>query len=812
MGSILKDIRYGFRVLLKRPSVTCVAILTLALGVGANTAIFSVVNAVLLRPLPYPNSDRLVFLSESSQQVPDMSISMADFDDWRTMNTVFDDMAPYRGNNVTLTGEGVPESLRIREITASLFPTFGVQPILGRALTPDDDKPGSAPVVMLSDGFWTSKFGRDPNIIRKKLNLDGELYTVVGVLPTSKFHGTWGQYSAFRSLWRYEDVEGGPKNRSAHPGIYAVARMKPGVTLAQAQADMRRIAANLERQYPNSNAGIGVAVDGLLHAYVGDVGPSLLMLMAAVGFVLLIACANIANLSLARATERNHEMAVRAALGAGRGRLMRQLLTESLLLALCGGAVGLMIAYLATGYLTQVAASSVPRIDTVSISGEVLLFTLGISLFTGMLFGIIPAWQVSRVDVHESIKDGGRTGTAGAGRKRVRSALVVAEVSISLVLLISAGLTIRSLFRVVQADPGFNSADVLTANYGLPDGQYKTAAQQIRFVKELSAKIAAIPGIEVSGIKNPLLGNNQTDYGVEGKPKPKQGAAPSTDFGRVTPGALEAMGIHLLQGRYFTTADNETSEHVCIVDTKMAQTEWPGQSAVGKRIAVSFLDPEQQRPDWLRIVGVVAHTKNYGVDEPASADRAETYLPYSQMPSGGGYLVLRSTENSAALAQAAEDATLSVDPNVPLTQIRPLADIVDENVAPRRLSVVLLGAFAALALALSAVGIYGVMSYMVTQRLQEIGIRVALGAQSKDVAWLILRNGITLLVLGIAIGLAGAFSLSQFLQSLLFEVKSTDALTFAGVSIILAAVALLACYLPARRATRVDPVIALRNE
>jgi predicted permease len=809
MGTLLQDIRYGLRMLAKRPGITLIAVLTLALGVGANTAIFSVVDAVLLRPLPYQQPNRLVFLSEESQQVPSMSISMADFNDWRATNTVFENMAPYSASSAILTGNGETESLQVRQITAGLFPTLGVQPILGRALTPEDDKVGAAPVVLLGDGFWARKFARDPNVIGKQLTLDGVSYTVVGVLPNSKFHGSWPRYSLFTSLWRQEDTLGGEANRGSHPGIYAIAKMKPGVTLEQTRNELNGIAARLQKQYPQSNMGVGASADSVLNAYVGNIRPALLVLMAAVGFVLLIACANIANLSLARTTERNRELAVRTAMGASRFRLVRQLLTESMLLALIGGALGLFVAYGLANAVSKVSTSSVPRVDTVSIDGGVLLFTLGISLVTGLFFGLFPAWHASRTDIGETMKEGGRSGSASAGKKRIRSVLVVAEVSISLVLLVGAGLMIKSFYRVLQADPGFNSTGVLTAQFSLPSSQYKDAASRRQFENQLVAKLESIPGVQAAGVKQPLLGGFQTGFMIEGKPRPDPGKAPSTDISRISPGALEAMGVPLLQGRYFTAADTDTSESICIVDTTMAQTQWPGKNPIGEHVSVAGRHDDPNSPDWMKVVGVVAHTKNYGVDQPS---RVETYRPLTQSPTSGGNLVLRAGVNPASVSGPARDAIFSIDANVPLSQTRELAEIVDENVAPRRLSVLLLSAFAALALVLSAVGIYGVMSYMVTQRTQEIGVRIALGAQRGDVMRLILQNGMALLLTGLGIGLAGAFALSRFLQSLLFEVKSTDIMTFASVPFLLAAVAFLACYLPARRATLVDPVIALRND
>jgi putative ABC transport system permease protein len=809
MGSLLQDIKYGFRMLAKRPGVTAIAVLTLALGIGANTAIFSVVDAVLLRPLPYPHPEQLVFLTEWSEQIPDMSISMANFDDWKSMNTVFESMVPYRSNAVILTGEGLPESLQIRQVTAGLFPTLGIQPILGRALTPGDDKSGAAPVVLLSDGFWEQKFRRDPSVLGKKLNLDGEVYTVIGVLPSNKLHGNWKRYALFSSLWRFEDKEGGPNQRAEHPGIVAYARMKPGVTLEQARAEMKDIGAKLAKQYPKDNGGHSVTVESLLNAYVGDIRQSLLILLAAVGFVLLIACANVANLMMARATERTRELAIRTALGATRGRLIRQLLTESLILAMLGTCLGLLIAYNASGALAKIPTSSVPRIDGVSVNTSVLLFTLVLSLLTGLFFGIFPAWHASKTDVQEAMKEGGRAGSASAGRKKLRSALVVAEVSVSLVLLVGAGLTAKSLYRVLRADSGFNSSGVLTGFFTLPESQYKSEAQRRKFVNELAAKIQAIPGVQFSGIKNPLLGSWQSGYLVEGRPRPEPRLIPSTDISRVTSGAIETLGIPLLEGRYFASSDTADSEPVCIIDATMSQSNWPNEDPIGKHIAVNGRGNELDDPIWRKVIGVVAHVKNYGADQPS---RVETYVPYLQIPSFGGYVILRTAGDPANLSSAMRTAAQSVDPNIPVSVIRRLDDIVDESVAPRRLSVLLLSSFAGLALALAAIGIYGVMSYTVTQRTQEIGIRIALGAARGDIFKLVAGNGMMLLMIGIAIGLGGALYLSRFLGTMLFQVRPTDLLTFVSVPAILAATGLAACILPARRATSVDPILALRME
>jgi predicted permease len=806
MKTLWQDVRFGARILMRRPSVTAIAVLTLALGIGANTAIFSVVDAVLLRPLPYKDPSRLVFLQEDSPQVNGMSISMADFDDWRTMNAVFDAMAPYQADSVVLTGLGDAERLQMRNITASLFPTLGVQPILGRALTPDDDKVGAAPVVLLSDSFWSRKFGRDPNVIGKPLTLDGEIYTIVGVLPSSHFHTSWHQFSVFSSLWRHEDTFGGPKNRDSHPGIYAIALLKPGVTLQQAQAQMRDIAARLAKEYPKSNTGISATADTLLNAIVGGERSGLLVVMAAAAFVLLIACANVANLMLARANERQKEMAIRAAMGASRPRLIRQLLTESMLLGIAGGALGLAAAYACVGVLTGTASANLPRVEDVSVDYRVLLFCMAASLLTALFFGIIPAVQSSRADVHDALKEGDRGTSAGAGRRRVRSVLVIAEIAISVVLLIGAGLMIKSLYRVLRADPGFEPTQAVATSFSMPDAPYKDDTKKRQFVDQLVAKLAAVPGVQAAGFKNPLMGGWQNGYIIEGRPMPEPGKGPSTDMSRMTPDAFRAMGIQLVRGRFFTPFDNEKGEAVCIIDTTLAQNEWPGDNPLGKHLAVSGT-PE--KPTWMSIVGVVSHTKNYGVDQPS---RVETYVPFDQMPASGGNLVIRYAGDSSGLTPTIHAAARSLDPDVPVGPVRTLGEIVGENTAPRRLSVILLTVFAGLALILAAIGIYGVMSYIVTQRNHEIGIRIALGAEKGDVLRLVLGSGMSLLGIGVVAGLASAFFLTRLVQSLLFEVKATDATTFIAIPLLLGAVALAACYLPARNATRVDPIIALREE
>ena len=808
MFTLIQDLRFAFRTLAKKPGFTIVAVLTLALGIGANTAIFSVINAVLLKPLPYPQSDRLVFLSESSEQVPGMSIAMANFNDWRAQNTVFETMVAYQNDNAVLSGRGDPERVRLRRITAGFTPTLQPQVLSGRSLTPDDDKVGSARVVILGEGFWERRFGRDPAIVGQELVIDSEPYTVIGVV-SSRLHASWRQTDLFTSLWRLEDKLGGEANRGNHPGIYAVARMKPSVTFDQAQTEMRNIAQRLDQLHPNTNGNDTVTVQPLLSAIVEDVRPSLLVLMAAVAFVLLIACANIANLQLARATERYREIAVRMALGASRARLIRQLLTENILLALGGGVFGIVLGVWLTSALVRATPTGVPRLNEVSLDRYVLAFSIVLSILTGIFFGIFPALQASRASVNDALKEGSRSGSTGARRASLRDILVAAEVAVSLILLVGAGLMTRSLWNVVQADGGISPAHVLTARFSLPDNSYSDDTKRRTFVNQLTAQVQSIPGVELAGIKNPLFGGNQTAFIVEGQPIPKPGSFPSVDFGRVTPDALQALGIRLLQGRFFDAHDNESGQKVCIIDETFAKQYFPNENPLGKRISLNGPPPAGQPIPWISIVGVVGHVKNYVIDHPS---RVEVYVPFPQRPAFGGTVVLRAAGDPTAAVAGIRAAIRSLDPNLPVFDVRPLPDIVADASASRRLAVTLIGSFAALALLLAAVGIYGVISYLVTQRRQEIGIRIALGATSENVLKLIIGKGARLAAFGVGAGLLGALALTSLISKLLFQVSAFDITTFALGVVVLVALVLLACWLPARRATRIDPLVALRYE
>jgi putative ABC transport system permease protein len=582
------------------------------------------------------------------------------------------------------------------------------------------------------------------------------------------------------------------------------------VTIDQARANMTEVAAQLGKQYPKTNGTSSVAMISLLDAVVQDSRPSLWMLMAAAGFVLLIACANVANLLTARATERQREVALRSALGASGTRLARQFLSESILLALVGGALGLVVAYFTTSALAQLASSAVPRIEDVAIDRTVLAFTFIVSVLTGIVFGVFPALTAYRSDPNEVLKTGTFATGRGLSHMQFRNILVGVELAISLVLLVGAGLTAKSLLRVVQADPGFETMDVLAGSFSLPDNTYTNDDQRRQFVQQLVEKVSALPGVTMAGFKNPLLGGAQTGFLIEGRPKPEPGRAPATDFARVTPGAMEALGVRLLQGRFFTAADNEKSERVIIIDETTAQQFWPGENPIGKRMVIMLgPEPHDGKMPWQTVVGVVRQVKNYGVDQSA---RFETFVPNTQFPGMGGNIVVRSHQDPAQLVPAVRQAMHALDPNLPLYDVRALQAVSEETVAPRKLSVLLLSLFSGIALVLGALGIYGVMAYVVSGRTHEIGVRMALGAEPRDVNRLLLGQGARVILAGVAVGIAASLVLTHLLRSMLFGVSATDPIIFAGVALLLSTVGLLACYIPARAAMALDPVVALRYE
>jgi len=812
MEVLWSDVRFTVRTLRKAPAFTLVAVATLALGIGANTAIFSVINAILLRPLPYPEAERLVFLTEWSEQVPEMSFSVANLKDVRDQNTVFASLVGYNGQNFILSGgggaagsAGEPERVNGRQVTSGMFATLGKQPILGRAFGPQEEKPDAAGVALLGEGFWERRFGRDPGVVGRSLVLSGEIFTVIGVMPKT-MHTSWRNVEVFTPLLRLEDRIGGETNRGDHPGIYVLGRMKPGTSVERARAEVKTIAARLAERYPNSNARQSMTVEPLHEAVVGDLRPALMLLLGAVAFVLLIACANVANLLLARAADRQREIAVRLAVGARRGRVLRQLLTESVMLSLLGGTLGVVVGYLGLEALLASLPGNVPRADEVRIDGVVLAVTTALAVLTGLVFGIVPAWRALSIRLHEPLKEAGR-GSVGPGQHRVRNALVIAEVSMALVLLVGAGLMLRSFYRVLNADGGFRSEGLVIANVALPQIGYREPPKRAALFERVVAELKAQPGVKAAAATLPLLGGWQSSFLVEGKPEPPPGQRPSADIARVSPDYFSVMGIRVLEGRAFDNRDREDAPPVCIVDETFARTHWPGESPLGKRVKFGGHDDTEE--PWMEVVGRVAHVKNYGVDEES---RVELYLPFLQ-DTGSGFTLVARTDDAPGIAAAGMRAAMrSANPDVPLYAIRTLDDLVAERSAERRLAAQLISVFAMVALLLAAVGIYGVMSYAVAQRTQEIGIRMALGAGQESIVQMVLRNGAALALAGVAIGLAAAFFLARLISSLLFQTSAADPPTFGVVPLLLLGVAMLASYLPARRAARVDPMVALRYE
>jgi putative ABC transport system permease protein len=804
--------RYGIRMLVKNPGFTIVAVLALTLGIGADSAIFSVVNAVLLRPLPYPESERLVFLSERSQVLEGMSIAYPNFLDWREQNNAFESIGVYRRQSYNLTGSGEPERLVAGQVSADLFTALRVSAARGRVFTNDEDKPGATPVVVLSDGLWKRRFGGDPGIIGQNLTLDGTGFTVIGTMPSGFL------FPSRAEMWTPVGLQAkdpGWESRGNHPGLYAMARLKPGITVEQAREDMEIVATNLEKQYPNSNTGNSATITPALENIVHDIRSALLVLLSAVGFVLVIACANVANLLLARATNRQREIAIRTALGASRTRIIRQLLTESMLLSFAGGALGLLLALAGVRLIVAISPNSIPRAAEIGLDQRVLVFTVAVSVLTGIIFGLAPALQASKPDLNETLKEAGRGST---GRRHIlRSALVVSEVALTMVLLIGAGLMIRSFYHLQRVDPGFVPDNLLTFNVALPQKKYAEGQQRINFYQQLLQNLRALPGVESVGMATGLpLGNNgwQSGFWIEGRPEPPQGQRPLTEVAFVSPDYFDTMRMTLLSGRNFTEQDVKpptpadpqhpafTAPTVTIIDEEFARRYWPDGDPLGQQI--TFWGSK------VSIVGIVRRVKMEGLS--TDSNRVQSYYPYLQNPGGSMSIVVRTTGDPASLSNVVRQQVLAIDPDQPIYGVQTMGEIWEDSIAPDRLLLMLLGTFAAVALVLAGVGIYGVMAYSVTQRTHEIGIRMALGARQSNVLGMVIRQGMTLAVAGLAIGLGGAWLATRAMASLLFGVSATDPTTFALISLVLTGVALGACFVPARRATKVDPMIALRYE
>lgn len=813
METLWQDIRYGMRMLLKAPSVSIVATIALALGIGANTAIFSVVNAVLLRPLPFANSEELmnVWETDSTRGYQRGSVSYPNFVDWREQNHVFEYMATYYSNDFIMTGRGESTRLRGGVVNADLFPLLRSVPVLGRTFLPDEDKPGEkGRVVLLSQGLFQKRFGSDPNVVGQPMVLDGKNFTIVGVMPQDfQFPIQNDPVELWTSVaLDSEGEEPITAQRGAHY-MNVIARLKSGVSREQAQAEMTAISARLEQQYPDANLHKSTKVESTLEGLVGDIRPALLILLGAVGCVLLIACANVANLLLARAMTRHKEMAIRSALGASRMRVVRQLLTESILLSLAGGVLGLILAVWWSDLLVALGKQNIPRALQVGLDWRVLGFTLVVSVLTGVVFGLVPALHSSKTELTESLKEGGRSSGEGARRNRIRGVLVVSELAIAVVLLVGAGLLIQSLWRLQQVSPGFDSENLLTFVVGVPEVKYPTD-KQARFYHDLVTRIESLPGVRSASsvIPLPLSGSMfRISFETDGRPVAK-GDQPAADFFAIDEGYFKTLGVAVLQGREFTERDGEKAPGVVIVNQAFAKQYFPGEDPIGKRIKPGISTSEAD-PVMREIVGVVADVRNRNL---SSELRPGYFVPVAQIPFNQMTLVVRTTNDPHTLITAVQNEVHAMDQELPVFNVKTMEDYISATVATPRFNTTLLVIFASVALILTIVGLYGVMSYSVAQRTNEIGVRMALGAQTGDVLRLIVAQGFKLVLLGLAIGLAGAFALTRVISSLLFGVTAKDPITFAAVAVLLAFVALLACYIPARRATRLDPLSALRYE
>jgi putative ABC transport system permease protein len=806
-GDFWQDLRYGLRTLVKNPGFTAVAVIALALGIGANSAIFSVVNTVLLRPLPYKDPERLVMVWEDNTRhgYPRDTPAAGNYIDWRDQSQVFESMAAMTDQSFNLTGAGDPEKIEGERVSANLFSLLGVEPQLGRAFSPEEDQPGRSHVIIISHGLWQRRFGSDMKITGKPLTLNGESYEVIGVMPPD-FHFP----SRDAEMWvpiAFTSEEAA--NRRRHY-LQVVARMKPGVTLEQARAEMTAIATRLQQQYPNSNTNLGATVTSL-HDYVaGNIKPALLVLLGAVGFVLLVACANVANLLLARAAVRQKEIAIRVALGASRFRLLRQFLTESILLAALGGGLGLLLSLWGVSLLQAFIPENISQVKAVTVDGKVLLFTLLVSLLTGLIFGLAPATQASNFNLNETLKEGGRDSSAGNRGARIRGLLVVAEVAVSLLLLIGAGLLINSFLRLRHVDPGFRTDNLLTMKVVLPKTKYPDPARRAAFYTELLRRVEALPGVKSAAVTTNLplyRQGNSISIAIEGRPEPPPGQEPTVVTRVVSPHYFQTMGIQLLQGRELGAEDRQDSPAAVVISETMAHKFWPGEDAMGKRISAG---KPQSPDDWIRVVGVVKDVRQFELD---ADPKPQMYFSYEQ----AGFfepndLVVSTSVEPLSLAATVRKAVWEIDKDQPVSDIRTMEAILADSIARQRFSMLLFGIFAALALVLAAVGIYGVMSYSVAQRTREIGLRMALGAQRSDVLKMVVGQGLKLVLIGVVFGLAAAFILTRLMSSLLFGVSATDPVTFITISLVLVGVAVLSSFIPAHRATKVDPMVALRAE
>lgn len=798
MDSIIKDIRFGLRGLMKRPGFTAIAVITLALGVGVNTAIFSVINAVLLRPLPYDDPSRLISF-RSNQSAPDLA-------DVESQTKTFASLGGLVMQPLAYTAGSEPIQLQIGQVTGRFFETLGVRPERGRFITADDDKSGGPFVVVLSHDLWVKQFSSDEQILGKAIPLSGNMYTIIGVMPAS-FVTPRDNTEAWTPVHVSNPVA------ANHRGVHflrSYGRLAPGVTIEQARVEMQVIDRNLAAQYPDENKNRATVLFALHERIVGETRRSLLILFAAVTFVLLIACANFANLLLARAAERHREFVIRGALGADRWRLIRQLLTESLLLSLAGGAVGVVLAFWGTSVLVAFKPENLPRLSEIAVDGRVLLFTVGVSILTGLIFGLAPAWAAAREGIADAIKEGGRSSTAGSARQRLRSTFVVMELAVALVLLVGAGLLIKTFWNLRSVDPGFNPDQVTTMRVELPETRYEDVASQTRFRQQALAGMNSLPGVQAAMISElPLSGDAlDHDFLIENRPPIAPGDEPSLETRSVMGDYFKVMQIPLRRGRDFGPQDfDEKAPRVGVANETLVRQYFQNEDPLGKRIRWA----RNPQIEWITIIGVVGDVRHFGLDVP---EQPALYSPYTQINPWKRWMsfAVRTQGVAAGTAQALKQQIWKVDSQLPVTRLETMGEVAASSFAERRFNMSLLSLFAGLALVLAAIGIYGVMSNAVTQRTQEIGIRLALGARTADVLGLIIRNGMTLVIVGVAIGLAGAFALTRLMATLLFGVTPTDGMTIGIMSVVLIAVALLACFIPALRATKVDPLVALRYE
>ena len=803
METLLKDISYGIRNLIKRPGFFAVAVITLALGIGANSAIFNTVNAVLLRPLSFPESENIVLLEgiNPRQGITQSNMSVPDILDWQSQNQSFEQIAGFLSGGVLLTSNEETERVLAAGVTGDFFALMRTNAALGRTLQTDDARKGYDNVAVLSYGLWQKRFGGDPKVIGSKVMISGDNTTIVGVMPNGF------EFPQQAQLWWPFRLETSERRDNRYVNV--IARLKPGATVEQAQADLDTINQRLSQSFVETNTGWSTRVTNLREQLVSGMRTSLLVLLGAVAIVLLIACANVANLLLARATARQKEIAVRTALGASRLRIIRQLLTESLLLSIIGGVAGFGLSVWLTRLLVAISPANTPRFEEIGIDSRVFLFTLGITLLTGLVFGVAPALQTSRLDLNENLKESGRRGAGGERHNRLGSLLIVSEVALSFMLLVGAGLLVKSFMRLRDVSPGFNPSNLLTMRMGLMPGKYKQGEPRAQVFRQAVEKIQAVPGVEaVGGVLSMPLGGDTFNVGRsyirEGRPFTPEESANAT-YLAITPNYFRALQVPLIGGREFTDQDNDSTTKVVIVNQTMARQLWPGESPIGKRITI-WRDEKFPR----EIVGVVGDTKA-SLDTDAGS---QMYVPYAQDANWGSLtLAMRTTTSDpASLAPAVRNEIRSLDKSLPVYNVKTMDDVLAASVADRRTSMLLFSTFAVVAMLLSMIGIYGVTAYYVTQRTHEIGIRMALGAQLRDVMKLVLKRGLTLALIGVAVGVAGALALTRLLSTLLFGVRAVDAATFATVSLGLIAVAILACYIPARRATKVDPLVALRYE